>query len=226
MASINEFKGVVGDKKGIARPNLYSVILPSIAGINTSDLNVLCSNVNLPGRQLTTYDKNIGTKFEKVAYGSVTDDVTMQFYAMNDYGARKYFDAWQRLAYDPDSYQIGYKKNYTRQITINQLTKSESEKFDILKLATIAGNPVNFFSQPIVGVRPEQIIYSCTLYRAFPVTIDAIPLSGELDGLVQVNATFSYSKWLSNELQGLATVTRTITDFEFPLANVITRIFD
>ena len=226
MASINEFKGVVGDKRGIARSNLYSVILPSIAGINTSDLNILCSNVTLPGRQLTTYDKNIGTKFEKVAYGSVTDDVAMTFYAMNDYGARKYFDAWQRQAYDPDSYQMGYKSNYTRQVTINQLTKSESEKFDILKIAAIANNPLNFFSQPIVGVKPEQIIYSCTLYGAFPVAVDAVPLNGELDGLVQITATFSYTKWLSNELQGLATVGRVLTDFEFPLANVITRIFD
>lgn len=226
MASINEFKGVVGDKNGLALSNQYSVILPSIAGVNTSDLNILCSNVNLPGRQLTTYDKNIGTKFEKVAYGSVTDDVAMTFYAMNDYGPRKYFDAWQRQAYDPDRYQMGYKSQYTRQITINQLSKSASEKFDLLKLATIAGNPLNFFSQPIVGVKSSQIIYSCTLFEAFPVSLDAVPLTGELDGIVQITATFSYSKWLSNELQGLASITRTITDFEFPLANVITRIFD
>lgn len=226
MASINEFKGVVNSKKGLARSNLYSVILPSLAGINTSDLNILCSNVNLPGRQLQTYDKNIGTKFEKVAYGSVTDDVAMTFYAMNDYGVRKYFDAWQRLAFDADSYQIGYKSNYTRQITINQLTKSVSAKFDILNFATIAGNPLNFFSQPIVNVRPEQIIYSCSLFEAFPISTDAVPLTGELDGLVQITAAFSYSKWVSNELQGLASIARTVTDFELPLVNIVTRIFD
>ena len=227
MASVNEFKGLASGKKGLAFSNLYSVILPAFSGINTTDLNILCSEVNLPGRQLTTYDKNIGTKFERVAYGSVTDDVSMTFYTMNDYGVRKYFDAWQRRAYDPDTYQMGYKNNYRRQVTINQLSKSASEKLNLLKLATIAGNPLNFFSQPVVGVKPEQIIYSCTLYEAFPLNIGSITLSGELDGLVRVTATFAYTKWLSNELQ-IAAGLRRLSDLDAGdiVGNVITRIFN
>lgn len=225
MASIEQFKGTANAKNGLARSNLYSVLLPSIAGVSSSDLNVLCSNVNLPGRQLQTYDKNIGTKFEKVAYGSVTEDVAMTFYTMNDYGIKKYFDAWQRLAYDPDAYQIGYKSNYSRQITINQLSRAASTSFDLFGLARRSSGVLGFVTPSITISKPEQVIYSCTLYEAFPLNIDAIPLSGELDGLVQVTAAFTYSKWLSNDLQGQPRTTATL-NLDINLGNIITRIFD
>jgi hypothetical protein len=225
MASIEEFKGVAGSKKGNARSNLYSVSLPSLAGVTGSDLNILCSNVTLPGRQLTTYDKNIGTKFEKVAYGSVTDDVEMTFYAMNDYGPKKYFDEWQRLAYDAENFQIGYKSDYTRQIRINQLSKGYSTAFDLRRLAANVSDVFGRFNSSITVSTPDQVIYSCTLYHAFPVAVNSIPLSGELDGIVQVTATFSYSKWITNDIETSRQRPRVQLNLPNPL-EIITRIFD
>ena len=33
-------------------------------------------------------------EFQKAAYGYASDDVNMTFYLMNDYGVKRYFDAW------------------------------------------------------------------------------------------------------------------------------------
>lgn len=217
MASINDLKGVISSKNGVARSNLYRVTLPTIAGVSSSDLNILCTNATIPSRQLATYDKVIGTKNEKVVYSSVTDDVSMSFLAMNDYGARRYVEAWQRLAYDHDNYQMAYKSEYVRQITIEQLRRGAS----FSKGTTLYGLPINNNELTTNFVTNEQPIYTCTLFDAFPVSIDSIQLTNELDGMVQVNMQFAYTRWTSQQ-SSTGSVPTASTD---PTRFITTRIF-
>ena len=121
--SIEELKGIISKKKGVARPNLYRVIFPSINTVSPNELNLLCSAVNLPGRQIMTQEKRIGVVTQKIAYDQAYDDVSLSFKLMNDYGVRKYFDAWQNLAIDQDTLEIGYASDYVRTVKIQQLKK-------------------------------------------------------------------------------------------------------
>lgn len=209
MASVDQLKGIASAKLGFARSNNFLVelptlsprgglggllgfitpFIPSIPGIigggpaSSRELNLLCSNVSLPGKQLLTTERLIGNVREKVAYGYAVDDVTMTFYLMNDYGAKTYFDAWMAMVMNPDTYEPGYKVEYARSVKIHQLRKP------LIGLSGGAG-PIRVN----IGVGSGSV-YSVELLEAFPTTINQIDFSNEQDGLVQVTIQLSFTNW-------------------------------
>ena len=181
MLGVDDFKSLVSNKGGIARANLFSVTLPGLPGIATSEeMNLLCKDVVLPGRQVTTRERTIGLTTRKMAYGYLIDDVTMTFHVLNDYGVKEYFEAWQNLAVDQNTYEIGYKKDYSFDVKINQIKKG-------------TGTSVTATNQ----LSNDEIIYSCVLEEAFPTTMNAIQLNNELDGILELNVQLSYTNWRS-----------------------------
>lgn len=213
VASVEQLKGLFSAKNGVARPNLFTVSLPRLPGASaaSSELNLLCRDVTLPGRQILSYDREIGTKREKIAYGSATDDVTMSFLVLNDYGVKRYFEQWQKLAYDPATYQIGYKSDYAKQITINQMKKGFgfpllNKQFPLAGLPTSVINrlpnlgPINFAQQEfdLDFLTSANVIYTCTLEDAWPTTVEGIALNNELDGLIELRVSITYTRWYSN----------------------------
>lgn len=189
---------------GMAVANQFAVELPSMAKYNAEDMNILCKDVSLPGRQITTIDRYIGVFNEKIASGFVADEVTMTFITLNDYGTRKYFDEWMNLivatrekpsvpppleGQEPvednslEIGQVGYKVDYQRKVVIRQLRKPQFRKgFDL--------GPINIDFDLMASS-----IYSVELIDAFPTAIASIPLSNELDGLVEVSVQLAYTNW-------------------------------
>ena len=51
---LEQFKGEVSGKSGPARSNLFMIELPAFPGATTRAINLLCRDVNLPGRQIVT----------------------------------------------------------------------------------------------------------------------------------------------------------------------------
>lgn len=169
MASIEDLKSEISLKGGPALPTLYSVYLPSFNSANAESVNVLCSGVNLPGRQIMTQERRIGTIMEKVAYDQAYDDVNISFYLLNNYGMRRYFEEWQNLAINQKTYEVGYKTEYAKDVKISQLN------------------------------RDGTIVYQLTLQDAFPTTLDQIELKNDLvDQLIQLNVQLSYKNWTSD----------------------------
>lgn len=182
MATIDELKSIASTKLGFARSNNFLVTLPSTWGVNGREMNILCSNATLPGKQILTTDRRIGMEFQKIAYGYAVDDVSMTFYLMNDYGVKKYFDNWRKAIIN-DNFDLNYKSNYVSDVVIHQLRK-----------------PLVGFSKSIGPLRGNVgigggSVYSCKLIDAFPTTFQAIELSNELDGLVQFTVQLSYTNW-------------------------------
>lgn len=209
MASIDELKSVATSKLGFARANQFLVEMPTIgqggflsgalAGIfppvpnipgildtgtpSTREMNLLCSNTTLPGKQIMTTERRFGMKYEKVGYTYAVDDISMTFYLMNDYGVKRYFDSWISSIVDEELGEVAYKINYAKSIKIHQLRK-----------------PLVGFSKNIGPLRGNlQIgggsVYTVELIDAFPINVQGINLSNELDGLVQLTVTFSYTRW-------------------------------
>lgn len=193
MANIDQLKSLASSKLGFARQNNFLVQLPTdfggnsllgkIATLGANELNLLCSNVQLPGKQILTNDRRIGMEFEKVAYGYAVDDITMTFYAMNDYGIKKYLDNWMATTVNENAHIVAYKTQYQRDIRIHQLRKPAINK-------NLGLGPINLN----IGLG-QGTVYSVLLQDAFPTTVASIELNNELDGLVQVTAQFSYTKW-------------------------------
>jgi len=199
MANISELKSLASVTFGFARSNNFLVELPSIGGAGGSsssqkrELNLLCKNAQLPGKQILTVDRVIGMQAEKIAYGYAVAPVSFSFYAMNDYFIRKYFDRWLDLMMNEDNGLVGYKKpsgyggyrstGYAAAIKIHQLRKPQ-----IGINANVGPIQIN------VGAGGGSV-YSIELEDAFPTQIQSVEFSNDLDGLVEVFVEFSYTKW-------------------------------
>ncbi len=189
MSSVDELKAIASVKLGFARPNNFLVTLPDIGGPSGRELNVLCRSVTLPGKQVLTVDRRIGMEFQKIAYGYAVDDVSMTFYCMNDYGVRKYFDAWRDLTVGEELGELRYKQDYARSVTIHQLRKP------LVGLSKALG-PL----RANIGIGGGSV-YSVELREAFPTTMNAIELNNDLDGLVELTVQLSYTNWHAAEAQ-------------------------
>lgn len=198
--TIDQFKGLISAKRGMAQANMFQVILPPIAGTNitASEINLLCSAVTLPGMQIETIDRVIGTSHEKVATGSVTDDISFTFRVLNDYGIKKYFDTWQKIAYNPDTHEIGYKSDYRKQVVINQMKKGMGFPLFDVSTSLFPNSPIPINVNLDVNlVSPASIIYECKLIEAWPISINTIELNNDQDGLVDITVQLAYTRWTS-----------------------------
>ena len=187
--NIDQLKGVASKGRGFASTNQFLVELPPVGGYNTNDLNILCTNVNLPGRQIMTQERLIGLKARKMPNGFASDDINLTFHVMNDYSIRKYFEAWQNKVINQDTFEIGYANDFTEQVRIKQLRKGMAFDFPIDKI---------FGLNLDLDIRTqESVVYTCILKDAFPTTMNTIEFSDEQDGLVKLNVQLSYTNWTS-----------------------------
>lgn len=182
MIGIEDFAGSIVNGGGLARPNLYRVLLPTLPGVNATgmDLNLLCKNLQLPGRQILTNERTIGPKTEKLAYSFAVDDMAMTFYVTNEYEMKKYFDAWSNLVFNQNTYEVNYKDEYVRDVEIHQLARNSTGRL-------VNQSPNEF--------RDVKAIYKIVLESAFPTTVNPIELNNEQNGIVELNIQLSYNNW-------------------------------
>jgi len=168
--------------------DIVETLLPSIPGLGASaanprELNLLCKNAEIPGKQILTVNRNIAMTNEKISYGYAINDLSMTFYVMNDYGTRRYFDSWMDFIVDQRTNEVAYHNNYVREVEIHQLRKPIITKsFDL--------GPVD------IGINiGGGTVYSVKLVDAFPTSMSSIALSNDQDGLVELTIQFSYKRW-------------------------------
>lgn len=192
MATIEDLKATISKKGGLARSNRFNVIFTppkqSLLNLNPEtiissaisgnfsarnlindprDINVLCSSVAIPGRQISTLDYQAEKQTIKIPYGELHDDITCTFLLTNDYYMKTVFDSWVGSIVDMDQYAVAYKRDITTDVIIQQLDEQNT---------------------PIYGVRLEG---------AFPTTIADIELSNDNENTVQsLSVSFSYDKYV------------------------------
>lgn len=215
--NIDQLKSLVSRKGGVARTNVFRVKLPTIPGASSEEVNLLCTNVNLPGKQVVTNERRIGMQFQKVPYGYAVTDVNMTFLVMNDYGIKKYFDVWQNLAVDIETQTAGYlrgREGYGKQITIEQLRKGIglpvfSTPIGLPRLPSEIQNRLPKLGAVDLAqgafdldfITNDDVVYSCTLEDAYPVTMNDITLSNDTDGIAELNISIAYTKWTANKTE-------------------------
>ena len=201
VSTIDQFKSLVSARGGIARPNLFRIKFPSIPGATSEEVNILCKDITLPGRQIMTNERRIGLQLEKIPYGYAVADISVTFHVLNNYGIKEYFETWQNLAVNQQTKEIGYQSEYARNIEIEQFQKVQrlpnrfKEDFDNELLPRLSDIDIvqQFFN---VGDQlNDLVVYKCKLIDAFPSTMTAIQLNNELDGVVELNVQLSYTNW-------------------------------
>ena len=211
--SVDEFKGVISKGGGVAMTNLFRVILPPLgekSGEATREYNLICKAVNVPGKQIATADRIIGPVSQKIVNGVIFGDVTLTFLVLNDFGIKNYFDRWADLAIDPNTYEVGYKRDYSKPVKIQALKKGfglpvYKTSLGIPKLPSSIQNRL-----PKIGpfdlaqgeldldfVTKDQITYEVELEDAFPTSITGIEFSNDQDGIAEISISLSYTTWKS-----------------------------
>jgi hypothetical protein len=155
------------------------------------DVFMFCESVNLPGRQIATNDFFTDMKAYKKPYAYINDEVVMTFYLTNDYYMFKYVKSWMDVVLPKynETRTVGFKSDYARDITIQQL-----------------GN-ANYV--PAAGV---------ILKNAYPISMSSIPLSNGTDNdIVKITVTFAYDDWeeqgvISGATQGITEALGAVTN--------------
>ena len=187
--SIDKLKSTISKRGGLAKTNRFQVIftppqgsllsargligaLTSGGGLKSMindprDISMLCQNVTLPGRQITTIDYIAEKQAVKIPYAFINEDVTCSFLLTNDYYMKTLFDAWLEQVFDTESYRAKFKKDFTTDVVIQQLNEKNI---------------------PVYGVRLEN---------AFPTTVAGITLDNNSESAVQkMSVTFSYDNYV------------------------------
>ena len=209
--NVDALKAQVSAAGGPARPNYYMVQLPTIGGVTGRELNLLTQTCALPGRQIMTNERRIGVTMQKIAYGYAVDDVSMSFLCLNDYKTKKYFEEWQNQCINQETGEIGYHKDYVKDVVIKQMKKgfgfplfNKTINRNIRLPAEIQNRlpkigPLDFAQGEIDldFVTEGDVIYECKLEDAFPTTLQAVELGdGNVDSLVQISVQLSYRNWV------------------------------
>ena len=194
--SVDDLKSAV--RSGPARTNMFQVIMPTLPGLvgNTRELNLLCRDIQLPGRQVLSNERVIGMKQIKVAYGYAADDISMTFLVTNDYGVKDYFEHWQELAANTLTKELNYPTTYCHDVTIHQLKHGTA--FDIPGIfdQSFSFGPFNINLDADL-ISNEQKIYTVKLVDAFCTTLNAIQLNNDPNGLTELNVQLSYKDWFA-----------------------------
>ena len=187
--AINEILGLGRSNDGISRPNRYEVTLLPPTGQQGSQgksnnlftkimgellgdgtvraTGLKCESISMPGRNIDTIDDtNIYGPNRKIATGFTFADINATFQCSSDMKEKKYLETWQRLAYNPQTFAMGYYKDYVGSIQIHTLDEQNEKR------------------------------YGVELVEAYPKTIEAQALSYTTNDSYQtISCTFSYRYW-------------------------------
>ena len=144
--SLSEWIAVLrGEGGGYAVPNRFEVIIaypPKMGGGGFMDWNrthdvrsisLRCESVNLPGVNLNTLtDSNIYGPTREIVDGvTYAEDITMVFVASAGLEERVFFEEWQKQAFDPATWDIGYYHDYVSDINLYLLDRKDERRFGI-----------------------------------------------------------------------------------------------
>lgn len=189
-------KTVAQIKSSILRPALtshYSVLINGVpqaaqtfisqnAQISSTPVEYLefsCTEASLPGSSLATLDimNDYTGVNEKHAYRRLYDDrADFTFYVDHDYVPVRFFEAWMR-----------YITTEQRSLGIDKRTFTSRPTW-----------PDNYCTDEIKIEKYERDYNSNLTYRfvkAFPVSINSMPVSYEASNLLKVTVSFVYSRY-------------------------------
>ena len=184
FAALDEVFATFHSEDGYARPSRYEAYF--FPPISKSQTNVAaqmmgeqmmngtarktalrCQTFEFPGRNLdTTEDTNIYGPVRNIVSGYSYAETTAVFQCSSDMKEKMFFETWQRLAYNPQTWAMQYYNDYSGSIKIFQLDETDRQRYGI------------------------------ELVECFPKTIAAQALDYSTVNAIQtVSVTFSYRYW-------------------------------
>ena len=164
---INNFLSEFHGDNGYALPSRYEVIITSPGEGDARKVSMNCESIELPGRAVTkeTNISQYGIQSEQVKGMSFAGAVGMSFYASSDLSERVFFEKWQEEMWDVGRWEVGYYKNYIKEVDIYILDQQDTRRF---------------------GIR---------LFEAYPEAIGPSSLSYGAGDIIKIPITMNYRYW-------------------------------
>ena len=162
-------QGTRGKPQG-ALSNIFAKVMQENTGEGTTRKTGLqCESIEFPGRNLDTNpDTNIYGPTREIVSGYSYAEITGIFRCSSDMREKSFFETWQRLAYNPQTWSMGYYDDYSGALEIHQLDQQDKRR------------------------------YGVQLIECFPKNIAAQSLTAQQATDVQkISVTFSYRYWKS-----------------------------
>ena len=145
---LNELLGLIRSADGIAKSARYEVLFfppsggsqnPFASVINqmrgdgtAREVSLKCEQISMPGRNIDTApDTNIYGPEREIAQGWSFADIDATFQLSSDQKEKNFFDTWQRLSFNPDTWSMGYYDDYTGGIQIFQLDQEDKRRYGV-----------------------------------------------------------------------------------------------
>ena len=183
-AALDEIFAEFRSDDGFARPTRYEVfffppvsrsqtnIFAQIMGQTVADQTarktaLRCESFEFPGRNLDSApDTNIYGPEREIVQGYSYGDVTAVFQCSSDMKEKRFFETWQRLAYNPQTWSMQYYNDYTGSIKIFQLDETDRQRYGV----------------ELVECYPKTIASQAIAYAA-------------VNEIQKVSVTFAYRYW-------------------------------
>ena len=191
FGSINAFLSHNASRDGYARQNRYEVVILMPSGVGGSSaadagssalsssvtgqlsgetarrISFRCNSISIPARSLRTQvNSNQYGPIHNIVQGQTYAPLEATFYCGSDLAERYFFEEWQKITYNPDTYNINYYKEYIGSVEIYQLNEK------------------------------DERTYGCKLEECFPITIGALPYGHGNNNVIQtISVEFAYRYW-------------------------------
>ena len=133
-----------------------------------------CETTTIPGRTLnsTTDGNPYGPTREVVDGVTYAEDIAMTFPVNSELEERIFFEEWQELAFNKETWNVGYYDDYVSTVEIYLLNRQDEKRFGI------------------------------KLIEAFPKTINGTDLNQETSNvIIKTSVSFSFRYWESLDQQ-------------------------
>jgi len=175
---------------------VINLVKARITGFTQDSLNelvLLCSEATLPGSSLFTHE--VANDFpgvtEKMVYRRQYDDTSsFTFYVDHDYHVIEFFESWKNFIVNEDdrdkfasanaSYRMKFRDDYAGTIAISKFERS---------MGAVINSQTN---QP--QVTGQRLDYD--FIKAFPVSVDSMPVSYEGSSALKCNVNFTYMRYV------------------------------
>jgi hypothetical protein len=194
-SSIEDLKASISKHGGLVPANRFNIIFtpPSMSLFNLNptnllgslisgsfsvkslindprDISLLCKSASLPGQQIATLDYQTHKEPRKMPNSITQEEINTVFYVTSDMYIKTMFDSWLDYIFDRDNYHVGFKNEFSTDVTIQQLNKE---------------------NRPVYGVR---------LHGAFPTSVGGLGLDNTSEnGIQELTVQWSYDKWVPED---------------------------
>jgi len=202
--SLNNFRSKFNTTEH-AFQNRFEILIAPPQQLQSPDLrniSMRCESIQFPARNMrsTVDDNQYGPPREMVQGVGQFATVTATFLCDVEMTEKNYFDAWQKLIYNPQTYNLNYYNDYIGQIEIHQLSRfgkgpgilDALDPFGVLDAVGVTGGE---------DTNDETKTYGIKLFEVYPKTINAQDLNTGTNEIQRITVEFVYRYWEDVDFQ-------------------------